>query len=440
MNSTKTTFQRHLGSGRLMPSLRLIFPLTLIIAFFLVHHDLWYSIHPVDADSALTIAAVTTAGNLQRQICFIAVGVVSILVLVEYREDYLVPRGWLGLLLLGFVGWCAVSVLWADDPWLTARRLGVFAILCLAALAFTREFSTRDMLSFIAVSTATYLTIGFCAELLLGTFHPFQAGYRFSGTVHPNTQGTNCAMLCLSCLALLRRSGRLRLLLVAGVLTGASFLLLTASRTAFASGLVIVGLYGVIKMPIRRYAAFAVCLVLTIGALGVLVEQSTVYASRHAVLLGREDEGTTSLDARTELWQDLATYIQQRPILGFGYGAFWTPGHIMEVSERQQWGISQSHSECIEVALDLGVTGLALYLLLLGSALRQSMRFIKHGEEACIDIYFGLLIFYILDGILESNLFSQGFLTFIAMISVTRLALTSPKPHLRLAHAITGAL
>jgi exopolysaccharide production protein ExoQ len=440
MNSTKTTFQRYLGPGRLMPSLRLIFQLTLIIAFFLVNHDLWYSIHQTNDDSALAIAAVTAAGNLQRQICFIAVGAVSILVLVKYRDNYRVPRGGLGLLMLGFVGWCAVSVSWADDPWLVVRRLGVFAILCLAALAFTCEFSTRDMLTFIAASTATYLAIGVCAELLLGAFHPFEAGYRFAGTVHPNNQGTNCAMLCLSSFALLRRSGQRRLLPLAGVMSGALFLVLTESRTAFASVLVVFAIYGLVVAPIKRYAALVLCLFLTVGTLGVLIEESTVSAGRHAVLLGREDEGSSSLDARIELWQDLATYVEQRPILGFGYDAFWTPAHIMDVSGRQQWTICQSHSEYVEVALDLGIVGLSLYLLLIVSALHRSIQFVKDEDEGGMGIYFGLLLFYILDGVLEAPFSIHGLLTFIAMTSIARLALASPARQLHLDIEIVGDL
>ena len=51
-------------------------------------------------------------------------------------------------------------------------------------------------------------------------------------------------------------------------------------------------------------------------------------------------------------------YVEQRPILGYGYGGFWTPSHISEISEGEKWGIPNSHSAYLDNLLMLGVVGL----------------------------------------------------------------------------------
>src|SRR3546814_8434536 len=60
-------------------------------------------------------------------------------------------------------------------------------------------------------------------------------------------------------------------------------------------------------------------------------------SAQDAVLLGREDPGSgdpTSLTGRVPLWGVLIEhYVSERPLLGYGFQGFWTPRHIVEVSE-----------------------------------------------------------------------------------------------------------
>lgn len=410
----------------LMRSLRVPLAATLAITFFVADHDVLYSTHPFESISPETFAAQMDSGSVQRQVCFGAMAVISALVLLAYRgQQRRISDGMLRWLLLAFVGWCAISVFWTDAAWLTTRRLGVFAIFSLATLAATREFSVKGTLVFASITSAAYLMIGILAEVLLGTFHPFEAGYRFAGTLHPNGQGMNCAVLLLSSMALLHGKRRFTPLLSTGVLAGVLLLLLTGSRTAFASAIVICAIYAIVTTRDRRFIGLMFCLLVSVALLVTLLGGSTVSLSREALLLGRE-EGTTTFTARVDLWQDLIDYVYHRPILGYGFGAFWSPNHIMDVSSRQHWSVSSSHSEYLEVALDLGCVGLTLYLLILFTVLLRTARVLQSAGDRYIGYYFGLLLFYVLNNVLESHLFSPGLLTFLAMMAVTHLIFRSP--------------
>jgi O-antigen ligase len=62
-----------------------------------------------------------------------------------------------------------------------------------------------------------------------------------------------------------------------------------------------------------------------------------------------------TLTGRTEIWAGLLPEVEQRPLLGFGFGSFWT-SHRRIVHD-----ISDGHNGYLDVLLDLGAVGLSIY-------------------------------------------------------------------------------
>lgn len=80
-------------------------------------------------------------------------------------------------------------------------------------------------------------------------------------------------------------------------------------------------------------------------------------------LLGRD----ATLSGRTVLWSAVLDRIGARPWLGYGYDAFWVRsreagGPAVEVAEQIGWLARHAHNGFLDVALDLGTIGLALFL------------------------------------------------------------------------------
>jgi O-antigen ligase len=105
------------------------------------------------------------------------------------------------------------------------------------------------------------------------------------------------------------------------------------------------------------------------------------------------------------VWQDcLENFALKRPILGFGYTTFWTPDRITKVSDEAGWGVSAAHSAYLELLLDLGVPGVALYLALTILSLLIIRTRLAQGKDPhlvfCGSILWGLLII----GVTESEL------------------------------------
>jgi O-antigen ligase len=89
-------------------------------------------------------------------------------------------------------------------------------------------------------------------------------------------------------------------------------------------------------------------------------------------VLGRD----TTLTGRTELWPSVVALIEQRPVLGWGYRAMWQPDDpaSIVIDQINTWGASSSHNAFLEIALQLGLVGLAILVVIVAVALRRGLR------------------------------------------------------------------
>jgi exopolysaccharide production protein ExoQ len=399
--------------------------LFLATALFFVYHDLSNAksaIGNYDGSPDLIVGMVAD-GSISRRIALISLGIFAIATLMRHRiDDRLRINGSLGWTLVAFAAWAFVSLLWAEDRALTLTRVTVFAILCVAAVAVVRRFSLREIILWAFFASGSYLAIGVLAEALFGTFRPLVSGYRFAGTLHPNSQGINCALLLLSGIAAADLEQRKRTFFRICAFVGFVFLVLTASRTAFAAALFALAVYfGVVCSRRAKFAlAYALSIVLCVLVLGL--GNAFLPDLKSAVMLGRVDASDGSFNGRTGIWDEIGYYVQRRPILGYGYGGFWTPSHIAEISEEEKWGIPNSHSAYLDYLLTLGAVGLLAYTFLLFAGIRHAFRFQKLFRNSAYAFCAVLLVFCAMDGLLESTPIEPSLLMFLSMAVLVHLA------------------
>ena len=72
----------------------------------------------------------------------------------------------------------------------------------------------------------------------------------------------------------------------------------------------------------------------------------------------------STLTGRTEIWQFVLQMIGSRPILGWGYLAFWTMSnpYAIELNNMLNWLVPQAHNGILEIALHLGVVGVVIFV------------------------------------------------------------------------------
>jgi O-antigen ligase len=302
-------------------------------------------------------------------------------------------------------------------------------------VAVARRLSIRELIWWILFSSFLFVIIGIVAEVFFGTFRPFASGYRFAGTLHPNGQGIQCGLLLLSALAAADLTKRWRALFWACALLGLVFLILSGSRMALgATTLSLVGYFGAAFSRTAKVAA--VCgLGIFFCSLLLFSGPGSLSGIKNAAMLGRIDDPAddNSLNGRTMIWEEAGSYIRQRPILGYGYGGFWTPAHIEAISDKENWGVAASHSAYLDCVLTLGLVGLFMYVVLLIGGIGRAFRFYRASQDPTFAFCGGLLILFAVDGLLDSVILGVSLLLFVCMVVLARLAflcrLEQPQGH-----------
>ena len=385
-------------------------------AFFLIDHDLQAARAESFTQTADEMELAAAGGDTLRRIAFVAVGLFGIIGLVRPSTQQFRMRGFAAMLIFLLVGWITASILWSSDTAMTGRRLIVMMCCLLGVLGLCKQLSTRQLLQLVAIVSSTYLSIGVIAEIGLETFRPFGSGYRFAGTLHPNTQGLNLVALCLStvCLALIHR--RWTKWLVTLFCVAFAFLILTKSRTSL-GGLVLAGaMIWSLWLPLRRQVLVYVTAGWAVAMIAlVLLLSGADYTDQlvDTALLGRSEE-SSSLTGRIPLWSELSYYVDKRLMTGYGYEAFWTPDRIATVSEEMQWGLREAHSAYIDAVLSIGLVGAALILLAVATGLfHAAVRSVKFRDPA-YGFCFGLLVFGLINALTESGMIMPTYATFVA--------------------------
>jgi exopolysaccharide production protein ExoQ len=395
-------------------------------------HDFYYSLlEHYDQTEEFFIEGIEE-GNIYRRIGVLMLGLIAIVSLVfnfNRITSLKINVVYVWLILL-FIAWCLASVLWSIDASLTLRRLSAFIVFWLTVLALVSRYSVAIIPYCTLFISGIFLAIGLLSEIFLGTFHPFDLDYRFSGTVHPNVQGVNCALMFISAAVIAgeSRTGLRYALPVAAFALTALFL--TKSRNSFASSILAVAILWGFMSFISWTKIFImlsfILLLFLIVLLAIFIDSDTFSILSSFANLGRDSSDVTELNGRIEIWSICLDYIFKRPFLGYGFNSFWNSQHIYTVSSLFGAGLSGAHSAYIELALNIGIVGATIFTLIVVIGIKKSLTLFKRNGNIGYSFCFVLFTFYSLHGLLESQLTELGYGSFLMFWGLASLAFTSP--------------
>jgi exopolysaccharide production protein ExoQ len=398
--------------------------LFLTAVFFAVYHDFSYAKQGIGNynNSADIYIAGVDEGSRTREIALLSLGFFAIVVLARSRTHVCLRSTRLvGWMVLSFVAWAFLSFFWAEDMALTFKRLMVFAILCIASAAVARRLSLREIILWILLSTSLFLLTSIFAEIVFGSFQPFASGYRLGGTLHPNGQGIDCGLLVLSAVAAADLEILRRTFFRICALVGFLLLILTQSRTALAALALALAAYyaAVCSKRTKITAAFVLSIVFGIS---LIASGGALFSSfKSAITLQRDDAGIGSFNGRLGLWKDLGYFIERRPVVGYGYGGFWTPTHINVISAEEKWPVPEGHSAYLDCLLTLGFVGLVVYAFLLFAGIARTFRFQRVSRSPALAFCGAVLVFSALIGFLESGVTSPSLTMFLCMVILVQI-------------------
>ncbi|HMQ52343.1 MAG TPA: O-antigen ligase family protein [Anaerolineae bacterium] len=306
------------------------------------------------------------AGNSLAQVVFLVIHLIT-LGLIGLRWKKVLNR----LIsadkfLLGLVGLTVISMLWSAAPEVTLRRsLGV-VLTTVFGLYFASQYSLRQQVQLMVWAFGLMMMVTVLMAILtpdLGLMNSAEAAWRGPYS-NKNMLGRVTTLSAITTLLVALSYHRRFWLRPLGLgLFGLSVLvlLLTTSKTTlvvFLALLACLPVVAALRWNFNLTLAFSivVTLVATIGLLLVVANFNTILD-----LLGKD----ATLTGRTPLWEALVVKIWASPWLGYGYSAFWLgwSGPSADVWAYIDWAPRHAHNGYLDIAAELGLVGLTLFLL-----------------------------------------------------------------------------
>jgi len=315
-----------------------------------------------------------------------------------------------------YVIFAAMSVLWSQYPDWTLRAsiqfafsTGVFLVMAhaLPAKSFLTVFLSAILLAD-AVSLANPRTAWNTGGLaMIGIFGS------------KNSFGLTQALLIQVGVWVLLDHGQrglMRALALIGVVGGSILIVAALSVGA------IVALFGALACSflafnLQRFSGRSRVIVLCVGGLLIAILCGFAIVFSDELLQGvlQLTGKSITLSDRTPLWDVANKMMQDHPIAGVGYQAFWQHGNPYAEDLWSRFQPARAgyhfHNLWYQSGVDLGYVGLGLALLTVAVTAIEVMRWVVRSPTATSCFFLGYVIFIILRSMLEVDLFAQFSLT-----------------------------
>ena len=273
--------------------------------------------------------------------------------------------------ILAIVATAALSVLWSDDPATSLKRAAGLATWTVFGYFLASRYNASELLWHLGIALGIVAILSLGSAILVPAYGKeagAESAWRGVFTTK-NVLGTMMLLAVVVFGVLTTQRGITRILAMIGLILALALIALAKATAA----LLIVPALAVtipVVLTFRRNnaaAALVLCLLLGVSAAGtVLITQKDTVLS----ILGKD----ATLTGRTVLWTKVVQHIEDRPVFGHGYGAFWDPSARASEQVRAAigWDTPHSHNALLDEWLDLGVVGVLLllgaYLLAIGRA------------------------------------------------------------------------
>ena len=139
-------------------------------------------------------------------------------------------------------------------------------------------------------------------------------------------------------------------------------LLMSGSRGAWMIEAAVLVLFALLAIARRSGQRLRLVLAAAIPIAAIAIGTVAILDFPHlAPLLGRDP----TLTGRTAIWTQVTGFLWQRPWFGYGYDAFWRgmQGPSFQVAAAVHFVVAHAHNGFLEIALELGAVGFALFVL-----------------------------------------------------------------------------
>ena len=310
-----------------------------------------------------------------------------------------------------------MSFAWSIDPSTTIRRTFAFGMWTLFGLYLASRYDTKQLLQLLGIALGLLALMSLATGIALpgyGREAGFDAGSWRGVFSTKNTLGEMMLLAAVVFGTFASRRGRARMPAMLGLVFAVALIALAKATAA----LLIVGVLAItipVVLTFRRNNAAAALIFASLLGLSAAASISVAQDETVLSMLGKD----ATLTGRTVLWANIVQRIEERPVLGYGYGAFWAPTGTESERVRTAigWDTPHSHNGLLDMWLDFGLVGvltlLAGYLL----AIRRAWWALRKSIEVEGVWAMSFLVMLFLENTTESSI-TQSLLIWVVFVAV----------------------
>jgi O-antigen ligase len=259
-------------------------------------------------------------------------------------------------------GLLVISTLWSVAPVTTATRSSAYFFLVVGAIGIVELLDADEVMRLTALIGGLAATVSLLLLFVLPDTVMTEIGLRgvFS---QKNVLGQAMVVGVFAGLHGIRIGGRRRFrhIIIVALCTIVAFL--SRSTTSLLTIFAFLTLHILCTLYIRAGYRRMISI-----SLSVIVAPTFALIVMNADFMFSFLEKNETLTGRTELWPYVFDYIYQRPVLGWGFAAFWIRSNpfAAEISSMLGWdfSVNEAHNGMLQLLLDIGVVGTAFFLYL----------------------------------------------------------------------------
>ena len=319
------------------------------------------------------------------------------------------------------LGWALLSVVWSIDKQVTVRHFIALLATSFLGVYLAIRYDLREQLRLVLVSLMIVITSSAVACIVFPNYatsadNPFEKPAWQGVLSHKNNLGT-LAVLTALVLALYFVKRVRRATALVGMVLIFVLVVLTQAKTALIYFIIGLMAFPFVRAFQQNGASRRKIVGLGLFIFGGLAAWTYFNWETFVGYLGKDP----SLTGRFVLWGLSMTWIREKPLLGYGFDAFWSDyyGPAADFRIASGWLLApHAHNGFINLWLDLGLIGVLFFVLSFATTYRQALDLAKMTKtrEGLWPVTF--LTFLFVYGLTEISFLSRNDLFWILYVSV----------------------
>jgi exopolysaccharide production protein ExoQ len=388
---------------------------------------------------AVILTALTFIAHLGRNgvLVFLLAGLLLLVRKLNLTFRNLLEYGWLFLLPM----WCILSALWSDHPDLSLRHGTQLLFTFMVAMVMASRLAPT---AYLRLQFAALFLAGL-ASLLIGDTRPDGVWIGIFNSKNSYAFTMVALLLCSAALLASRNeTSAWRLVGVIGALLAVPQIAMAESVGAImTSTLVLFAGFALLQTSALPSARQTMRLLGQSSLLLVLILVALYLQDAVLNYVFTATGKDPSLTGRTELWDSALREIGRAPLLGTGYRAFWVEGNALAEALWAEFYIASKsgfnfHNLYLSNAVEIGIIGVVLQLILLLPALILNMRWLLKTGHAPAMFSFMVVAFVIGLSFVEVPVFfefhSLSVMVLVALVYGVRALREAPDKQAQVQH------